>query len=263
MSKPRVLILTAPGTNCEYETQFVFERLHAKADIVSIKKLLFSKEALQAYHILVLPGGFSYGDDISAGKVLANQLKYKLADEIAVFLKDKRLILGICNGFQTLVKMGLLPGVSNGKLEQTATLITNDSKRYESRWVYLKICSKKSEFISKYDTKIITLPVAHGEGKFVPKNQKVLDELETNNQIVFRYVDKNGNNCGYPGNPNGSVRNVAGIMDRTGQILGLMPHPERFSEKFHYHNWTREKINKPHGIMLFESAISYVKRVLL
>lgn len=258
MSKPKVLILRTAGTNCNEETRYAFECAGADADTLHINTLLANKKLLTEYQILALPGGFTYGDDIAAGKILANQLKYHLEAEIDTFLKQKKLILGICNGFQALIRAGLLP--SFHRHLQEATLTFNDSNKFEDRWVYLKICSKKSFFIDEGNPPIMYLPVAHGEGKFITKGTKTLDAITKNQQIVFTYVDKNGEETGYPHNPNGSIQNIAGICDPTGQILGMMPHPERYIEPTQHPHWTRNNPKeRGDGFSLFQNAVRYVK----
>ncbi len=258
MPIPRVLILRAAGTNCDYETRYAFEKAGAKADVVHINVLLANKKLLNDYHILALPGGFTYGDDVSAGKILANQIKYNLEEDVKAFVHEKKLILGICNGFQTMVKAGLLPFMH--KQQQEATLTFNDSNKFEARWVYLKICSNKSVFIKDSDVSMIYLPTAHGEGKFITKDKTVMNELTTNSQVIFRYVNEHGEEAGYPWNPSGSVQNIAGICDPTGQILGMMPHPERHIETTQHPRWTRNGIKEwGDGLFIFKNAVQYVK----
>ncbi|GAN34256.1 MAG: phosphoribosylformylglycinamidine synthase I [Candidatus Brocadia sp. AMX2] len=258
MLTPKVLILRTAGTNCDYETRYAFEKAGAKVDVVHINILLASKKLLKDYQILTLPGGFTYGDDVSAGKILANQIKYNLEEDITTFINEKKLILGICNGFQTLTKAGLLPSVN--KNHQEATLTFNDSNKFEDRWVYLKVCSNKSVFIKDTDIPTLYLPIAHGEGKFITKDKTVLNEITTNHQVVFKYVNERGEEAGYPWNPAGAIQNIAGICDPTGQILGMMPHPERHVEPAQHPRWTR---NGPKewgdGFFIFKNAVQYVK----
>lgn len=267
MKTPKVLVLRAAGINCDQETKYVFEKAGAEADLVHINRLYKNRSMLSDYHIFVIPGGFSHGDDISAGKILANELRFNLGRELDAFINDKKLMLGICNGFQVLVKTGFLPGFPPEKgsagHQQLVTLISNDSNRYEDRWVYLKLSSKKSEFI-KGDS-ILYLPVAHGEGKFVPKDKSVLAKLKKFDQIVFKYVKPDGKpSAVFPYNPNGSVEGIAGICDYTGRILGMMPHPERYSDAANHPRWTRDGLKKtPDGMRIFTNAVNYVKENLL
>jgi len=262
---PKVLILRAAGTNCDSETQYAFEKAGAKADVVHVNILLANKKFLRNYQVLALPGGFTYGDDVGAGKILANQIRYNLKEEIQTFIEQKKLILGICNGFQVLSKAGLLPSFraafsSNQRYRQEVTLTYNDSHKLEDRWVYLKICSDKSFFIKQDDAQRLYMPVAHGEGKFVTSNAKVLDAIIENHQMVLQYVNEHGEEAGYPFNPNGSVRSVAGICDPTGQILGMMPHPERHVEPVQHPQWTRKGLQKQcDGLLIFRNAVRYVE----
>lgn len=270
MSKPNAFILRAAGTNCDYETEHVFKKVGAQTRLVHINQWLKNKKLIHQFHILVIPGGFTYGDDIAAGIILATELKYHLAEEIIKFIQDGKLILGICNGFQVLVKLGLLPGVkwsnktTKESLDQTVTLTWNDSGRYDDRWVYLKKSSRKCVFTKGLTRKIIYLPIAHAEGKFIPKDNQTLRQLKKNDQIVFQYVDQRGElSKQFPINPNGSVANIAGICDPTGRILGMMPHPERFNEIYNHPRWTREKVKEPtDGMLLFHNAVNYIKKHL-
>jgi len=258
MTTPKVLILRTAGTNCDYETRYAFEKAGAKVDAVHINILLANKNLLKDYQILTLPGGFTYGDDVSAGKILSNQIKYNLEEDIKTFIHEKKLILGICNGFQALTKAGLLPAID--KQHQEATLTFNDSNKFEDRWVYLKICSNKSIFVKDGEISKIYLPVAHGEGKFVTQDESILNKITMNHQIVFKYVNEQGEETGYPWNPNGAVRNIAGICDPTGQILGMMPHPERHVEPTQHPRWTRNGLREfGDGFLIFRNTVDYVK----
>jgi phosphoribosylformylglycinamidine synthase subunit PurQ / glutaminase len=258
MAKVKVLVLRAAGTNCDKETLFAFEQAGATGDPVHINRLRETPSLLNDYQILVIPGGFSYGDDISAGKIFAVRLRHELGDRLAEFVQGDKLVLGICNGFQVLVKTGLLPEPElKGEFSQKVTLSDNDSGKYEDRWVWLKSYSKKCKFINAGET--IYLPVAHGEGKFIPRDDGTFRQLQANDQIVFRYVDKQGNPGGpFPINPNGSVDDIAGICDPSGKIFGLMPHPERHIDVTQNPHWTtRQGKQKPGGIKIFEKAVKY------
>ncbi len=209
------------------------------------------------FHILALPGGFSYGDDIASGKIFANELRFKLADSLRQFIAEGKLIIGICNGFQILVKSGLLPG--SLELRQNTSLIINDSGKFEARWVYLKPAGKC--VWTKGLKKIIYLPVAHGEGKFVTQDKSVLNRLKKNNQIVFQYCDSKGKLSGYPDNPNGSMESIAGICDQTGRVFGLMPHPERhIFAAAHPRNWDKMAGAEGDGLQIFRNGVEYIKR---
>ncbi|MDP8260480.1 MAG: phosphoribosylformylglycinamidine synthase I [Candidatus Gygaella obscura] len=263
MKIPKVLVIRTAGTNCDVETSFAFKLCSCRVDLLHINKLVRSKTLINKYNIIALPGGFSYGDDIAAGKILSNELRYKLKKELKNFVSRGGLIIGICNGFQVLIKSGLLPGSRN--MVQEATLTVNDSNKFEDRWVYLKSSSssgKASRCVwTKGLSEVIYLPVAHGEGKFVAKNKTVLRTLEKNNQIVFRYCNGSGKAGVYPANPNGSVLDIAGICDTTGRVLGLMPHPERHIFNTQHPRWTRNRGNvEPDGLKIFKNAVNYLKK---
>jgi len=258
MNNIKILILRTAGTNCDQETKVAFELLGAKPQLRHVNDFVHGKEKIYDYQIIALPGGFTYGDDIAAGKILANELKMKLKAEIKKFLNKNGLMIGICNGFQVLVKTGILPG--NQNWEQEVTLACNDSGKFETRWTYLSAPRSKCIWTKSID-KVIYIPVAHGEGKFITKNKKVLENLKKNSQIVFRYCDQQGNNSNYPDNPNGSIDDIAGICDKTGRIFGLMPHPERCVFKTQHPRWSREKLNKiPDGLRIFENAVNFLKK---
>jgi phosphoribosylformylglycinamidine synthase len=260
MKRPRVCVLRTAGTNCDQETAFAFSKAGAETELVHVNRLASGQKNLGEYQILAIPGGFSYGDDIAAGKILANELRFKLIADIEKFIRDAKLVIGICNGFQILVKAGLLPG--NADCRQEVSLIINDSGKFEDRWVYLK--SQKSKVKSqkcvwtKNLPEIIYLPVAHGEGKFVTHDKKTLEKLKNTGQVVFQYCDESGRLPGYPHNPNGSQENIAGICDDTGRIFGLMPHPERHIEFLQHPRWTAAKKQKdPDGLQIFRNGVEY------
>jgi len=266
MPEPKVCVLRIAGTNCDQETAFAFEKVGGSVDLVHINQLIRKQKSLSDYQILAIPGGFTYGDDISAGKILANELRFKLIDEIKKFIADGKLMIGICNGFQVLVKSGLLPG--NGGLKQETSLIINDSGKFEDRWVYLKTQSAKTGkaqncIWTRNLPEIIYLPVAHGEGKFVTQNKEVLGRLKKNGQVVFQYCNEAGESSGYPDNPNGSQDSIAGISDETGRILGLMPHPERHITISQHPRWLNKKNKKQgDGLQIFRNGVEYVKKNL-
>ena len=263
MADVNVLVLRAAGTNCDREAVYAFELAGAKVRALHINRILDEPKLLGKFQILVLPGGFSYGDDIAAGKILANQLLHHLADYLREFVEAGKLIIGICNGFQVLVKAGLLPGdlqeISDTSTKrQTVTLTYNDSDKFEDRWVHLAACSKKCVFLQAPAR--IYLPVAHGEGKFVAADPTLLKALDQADQVAFRYTDANGSEPSYPDNPNGSMDHIAGITDPTGRILGLMPHPERNVHRTHHPQWTRLPADhRPDGLAVFANAIAYFR----
>lgn len=262
MGVVRTIILRAAGTNCDYETVHAFRLVGSQVDLVHINELVRGEKRLSDYQVLAIPGGFTYGDDIAAGKILANELKHKLIDQIREFVDQGKLILGICNGFQVLVKAGLLPALDGVGEEQKATLTINDSGRFEDRWVYLKRVDKGGCVFTRGIKEVICLPVAHAEGKFVPK-EGVINELWKNDQIVFQYMNPNGRLASYPWNPNGSFQSIAGICDPTGRIMGLMPHPERFVHHTQHPRWTRERLkDEGDGLAIFRNMMEYVRREL-
>ncbi len=258
MLKPKVCVLRTAGTNCDKEAAFAFSEAGAIAELVHINRLFEGENKLSDYQILVVPGGFSYGDDIAAGKILANELRFKLVDDIKQFIRDGKLIIGICNGFQVLVKSGLLPG--NEELTQETSLIINDSGKFEDRWAYLRSSQSKCVWIKNLP-EVIYLPVAHGEGKFVTKDKSVLERIKKNGQVVFQYCDEEGGLAGYPLNPNGSIDNIAGICDETGRILGLMPHPERHIGVSQHPRWPKGK-KTGDGFLIIANGVEYAKNNL-
>ncbi len=254
MAVPRVLILRAPGTNCDGETLFAFEQAGAVAERVHVNRLREQPRLLQRYQILALPGGFSYGDDVAAGKIHAVELTHFLGDALRKFRDSERLILGICNGFQTLLKAGLLmPPDEDGPL---ATLARNTSGKFEDRWVHLQALPGKCPFLTGYTR--LHVPVAHGEGRFVCRQSWILQGLDQAGQVVLRYVDADGQAGDYPVNPNGSDGDVAGVCDPTGRVLGLMPHPERHVLPTQHPRWTRNGLApEGDGLRLFRNAVGY------
>jgi phosphoribosylformylglycinamidine synthase len=255
MAKPRILILRAPGANCDLETEFAFEKAGGLPERIHINRLREEGGALlHRFQILVIPGGFAYGDDVAAGKILANQLAHFLGENIRRFRDAEKLILGICNGFQALLKAGLiLPPDEDGPL---ATLTNNDSGKFEDRWVRLQVFPGQCPFLKDYES--MEVPVAHGEGKLVFRESWIMKGLEQADQVVLQYVDEHGHPGSYPVNPNGSQGNVAGICDASGRVLGLMPHPERHVEPIQHPRWTREGLkSEGDGLKLFRNAVEY------
>ena len=254
MSKVRTLILRAPGTNCDAETRFAFQQAGAAVSLVHVNQLIHREEKLADYQIMVIPGGFTYGDDISAGKVLANELKLKLSEDILRFIEEGKLILGICNGLQVLVKAGFLPGVSSDG-SPLLTLAANDSGKFECRWVYLSV-NRESSCVFTRGIDSLYLPVANGEGKLV-----VLTGALSESNIALFYADEHGDiSAGYPHNPSGSAGNVAGICDASGRVFGLMPHPERHIRGTQHPQWTRRGA-KQHGdgFQIFLNAVKWAR----
>lgn len=259
VAKPKVLIIRTAGTNCDAETARGFELAGGLPLRVHVNELFAGKKRFSDFRILAIPGGFSYGDDIASGKVLANELRYKLNDDIRQFASSGKPVIGICNGFQVLVKAGLLPGFEVMDPELQATLSFNDSAKFEARWVWLE-AAKSNCLWTKGIKKRIYLPSAHGEGKFIPKNPGVLKTLKADGQIVFRYVNEKGGPACYPYNPNGSVEDIAGICNPAGNVFGLMPHPERHLTIYNHPRWTREnRRGDGDGLAIFKNAVEYVK----
>lgn len=256
MAQPRALILRTAGTNCDRETAYAFGLAGAETDFLHVNELVHNPRALDAVQVLAVPGGFTYGDDIAAGKILANQLYHHLYDKLVDFVERDRLVIGICNGFQVLAKTGLLPGWGGGAADQRITLTHNDEGRFECRWVHLSSPGSRCVFFPEAGQ--IALPVAHAEGKFVTKAKDDLKKLIDSGQVVFRYCAPDGSEPDYPDNPNGSMDRIAGVCDSTGRVLGLMPHPERFVRREQHPNWTRGGLPKEgDGLALFRNAVNY------
>ncbi|MDX1946721.1 MAG: phosphoribosylformylglycinamidine synthase subunit PurQ [Pirellulaceae bacterium] len=272
--QPRVLILRAPGTNCDRETAFAFETAGARAATVHLNRLLEKPSLAADYQILCIPGGFSYGDDICAGRIFGNQMRHHLRDTLHQFKNAGKLILGICNGFQILIKSGvLLPDRAD---EPIATLTLNDSGKFEDRWVHLRVASPKCVFLAGIER--MYLPVAHAEGKFVARDTTTLAKLDQEGQLVLRYAvgevqsstfkvqssdptlnlePGTWNSVPYPACPNGAQLAVAGLCDETGRVFGLMPHPERHIDPTQHPHWTREQPTRGDGVALFENAVRF------
>jgi len=270
VAKPRVVILRVGGTNCDAETKVAFEDAGAEARIVHINKVL--REGLESYHILVIPGGFSYGDYVRAGAIWAKKLAVKLGRQLERFVEEGRLVLGICNGFQVLVEAGLLPSFEGVSEVPQASLAVNVSARFECRWVYLRHSSPGKCIFTKgvREGAVLRMPVAHAEGRFIlPKEREaeLLERLHRNGQVVFQYCDEEGRLAmgRYPLNPNGSLDDIAGICNPRGNVLGLMPHPERAYFGWQLPDWTRfdEPPAYGDGMPIFKSAVEYAMEHLV
>ncbi|MGO9463454.1 MAG: phosphoribosylformylglycinamidine synthase I [Isosphaeraceae bacterium] len=255
MPRPRAIILRAPGTNCELETAEAWRRAGAEVETWHINRLFEAPAQLEAFQILTIPGGFSYGDDLGAGRIMATRIGIAMGEELRRFHDNGGLILGICNGFQALVRAGLLPG---DPASGPATLAHNDSGRFEARWARLRPRSGLSPFVT-FDEPI-EMPVAHGEGKWVMAEQGAVERLEQSGRVLLRYADSGGRpTMEYPANPNGSAGAVAGVCDPTGRIFGLMPHPERHIDPLQHPRWTRRRdALPPHGdgLLIFQGAVA-------
>jgi phosphoribosylformylglycinamidine synthase I len=271
--KVRSIVITGNGTNCEMEMAHACRLAGSDdVDIVFISELLYGKKRLDDYHFLNLPGGFLDGDDLGSAKAGANRIinagiegkEEKLYDQLLRFIKDGKLILGVCNGFQLMVKLGLLPAFGNDYADQTVTLTFNDSGRFEDRWVYLKTNSD-SPCVFTRGIDGLYFPVRHGEGKFVTKDPKVLEALHRGNHIVLQYSDRDYTKAvmDYPENPNGSVDAIAGICNETGRLFGLMPHPEAYLHYTNHPRWTREKLpEEGMGLSIFRNAVDFIRKSL-
>jgi len=276
--KIRALVLTGYGLNCDHETAYALRLAGAEADRVHVNELIgVSGERprrLSDYDMLIFDGGFSWGDDHGAGVLLAVRLGAHIGTDIRRFLAEGKLVLGICNGFQALVNLGLLPGLDGDYTARSVALTWNDCGNFQNRWVNLGI-NKDSPCVFTRAIEGLELPVRHGEGKFIAE-ESVLDTLEKNAQIVMRYASPGGSPAEgrFPDNPNGSLRDIAGICDPTGRVFGLMPHPEAYNHWTNHPNWTYQKeerrrqgimdIESPEGagIQLFRNAIEYLKENL-
>ncbi|QDU81832.1 Phosphoribosylformylglycinamidine synthase [Polystyrenella longa] len=266
MADPRVCVLRAPGTNCDLETAHAFELAGGTADRHHINQLLANPHLLEEYQVLCIPGGFSYGDDIGAGVIFSRQLRNQLGDAIHKFLEGDKLVLGICNGFQVLLKSGILPGGSTTwppaeESEPDATLTWNLNGRYTALWTRLKVASSNNVFLRDIDT--IEMPIAHAEGRLVVRDESLLQQWSDQQQIALQYTGEadqpvSHDVLAYPQNPNGSTANIAGLSDPSGRVLGLMPHPERFLFATQHPQWTRLRLEgEGAGMKLFHNAISY------
>ncbi len=266
MAKPKALIVTGYGINCEEETAYVFSESGAESEIVHINDLISKEKKLEDYQIMAFPGGFSYGDDTGSGNAMANKIKNNFADEMLSFAQQDKLIIGICNGFQIITNLGLVPATNKDYAERQAVLMHNQSARYVCKWIKVKITSDKCIWTKGIDE--LNLPIAHGEGNFYT-TPEMLEELKNNDQIALRYIDANGNfaNGNPEFNPNGAMYDIAGICDPTGRIMGLMPHPERFNSFLNQEDWPLQKEllirsgkelpTTGDGLKIFQNAVNY------
>jgi len=261
--KPTTLILRTAGTNCDKETAHAFELAGAAVAYRHVNEVLERPSLMDDYQLLAVPGGFSYGDDIAAGRIFANQIRHHLADAFARFIEAQKPILGVCNGFQVLVKTDLLPGRIAGHEGQSCTLAHNDSGRFIDRWVHL--AAKPSKCIWTAGLDRLELPIAHGEGKFVPADESVRRALWDNGQVALVYVNADGSpaNGQAPGIPNGSTDDIAGVCDPTGLVFGLMPHPERYVDAIQHPAWTRRgAAGEGEGLIIFRNALQHVSQAV-
>ena len=266
MMEPQVAVLSGFGINCETETMAVFEMAGASADRVHVNRLVSEEIRLSDYQIMAIPGGFSFGDHLGSGRLMGNRLRFGLREQVREFVSSGNPVIGICNGFQVLDKMGLLPGDDEVSLTQTASLALNDSGHYENRWVTLEF-DPDSPCIWTHGLQRMRVPVRHGEGKFVTDDQDLLDKWDESGQLVARYVDPataypsaGDEILPYPVSPNPSWRNIAGICDPSGLVFGLMPHPEANHSTWLGATWTREDPDhgEGEGMGIFHNAVRHV-----
>lgn len=272
----RVLVLRSAGTNCDEETAYAFRLAGADVESVHVGALLGGERSLEEFHVLAFPGGFSYGDDLGAGTVLASRLEHRLRGPLEDFVASGRLVLGICNGFQVLVRLGLLPLWPG---EKCVSLVENTSGKFEDRWVSLRIDRGDCPFLKARpggrggEGRVFRLPVAHKEGRFRPRDAEVLRRLEAGRHVALRYATPAGAPAtDYPANPNGSVGSIAGIVNAGGNVLGLMPHPERFLRFLQDPQWTRRRATgglppdeerAGEGFLVFENAVEHALEALV
>ncbi len=270
MSQVRVLVLAGYGLNCDYETAYAFEMAGATSDRVHINSLIDGSVGLEDYHIMVFGGGFSWGDDHGAGVIQAVRMKTNIGDKILDFVEKGKLIIGICNGFQALVNLGLLPGLNNDYRARSVAVTYNDCGNFRNDWVSMKV-NAKSPCIFTRGIDRLEFPVRHGEGKLV-SDESVIQQLFDHNQVVIQYAGPDGEpaNGRFPFNPNGSIRDIAGICDPSGRVFGLMPHPEAYNHPTNHPNWNRRRekqkrsANKAEkgqtiGIRLLKNAVDYAR----
>ncbi len=271
MKSVRVLVLAGYGLNCDHETAYAFELAGASAQRVHINSLIDGSVAPADFQIMAFVGGFSWGDDHGAGVVQAVRMKTKIGDKLRAFVANRNIVIGICNGFQTLVNLGLLPGIDGDYQARSVALTANDCGNFRDQWVSLRV-NPDSPCIFTRNMDVLELPVRHGEGKFYCEND-VLDRLIDRRQVVIRYAGPDGNPAGqrFPFNPNGSLDDIAGICDPTGRVFGLMPHPEAYNHWTNHPSWTRKKeaarrggrpldIGPTVGIRMLQNAVDYVRQ---
>ena len=268
-SDVRALIITGFGLNCEAETTHAFGLAGAAAEKVHLNDLLDGHRSLDEFHVLAFIGGFSFGDHIASGRVLANRLKHCLDEPIQRFIADGKLVLGICNGFQTMVKLGILPGLDRDYRRQSVTLTQNDSGVFRDAWVHLRV-EAETPCVFTRGIERLYLPVRHGEGKFLTLDDKILDRIERERLVACRYADPATGepSVRFPHNPNGSIAAIAGLCDPTGRIFGLMPHPEAHLFPWNHPHWTRRVIAgdlpaEGEGLVVFRNAVEFARQNLL
>jgi phosphoribosylformylglycinamidine synthase len=274
MTQVKALILTGFGLNCDHETALAFELAGASPHRVHINSLVDGTVNLADFHILAFGGGFSWGDDHGAGVIQAVKLKNHIGKDLLAFVSAGKLIIGICNGFQALVNLGLLPGLDNDYTRRCVAITYNDCGNFRDQWVHLT-ANPDSPCVFTKGMDRADFPVRHGEGKVIA-DPDVVASLQAKNLVVFQYADDTGRPAGgkFPFNPNGSERDIAGICDPTGHVFGLMPHPEAYNHVTNHPDWTREKQfkkrpgepfdpNETIGIRLFRNGVNHIRERLL
>ena len=260
-SDVKVLVITGFGLNCEKETSAAFKYCGATPELVHLNDILHSKRSLSEFHILAFIGGFSFGDHLGAGTIFANRVKFQLRDQLEKFIADGKLVIGICNGFQTLSRLGMVPALNSQYFTQQAALAHNDCGSFRDDWCYLK-ANPASPCIFTKDIDLVRLPIRHGEGKFVA-DDKTMEEIEKKNLVVLRYANSDGSIATeFPALPNGSLNSIAGICDESGRLFGLMPHPEAFLSPFNSPTWTADKLKgklpeEGEGVVFFRNAVNF------
>jgi phosphoribosylformylglycinamidine synthase len=260
-SKVKVLVITGVGLNCERETTAAFSTCGATVEQVHLNDILDGKRSLSEFHILAFIGGFSFGDHLGAGTVFANRVKFRLREDLEKFVADGKLIIGICNGFQTMTRLGLVPALDGKYFEQQVALAHNDCGVFRDDWIHLK-ANPDSPCVFTCGIDKIRMPIRHGEGKFVA-DAEFLDKIEAENLVVLRYTDENGKvTSEFPANPNGSLNSIAGICDPSGRIFGLMPHPEAFLSQYNAPDWQEKSLKgelpeEGEGTVVFRNAVEF------
>ena len=263
-SDVKVLVITGFGLNCEKETSAAFNYCGATAEMVHLNDILHGKRSLSEFQILAFIGGFSFGDHLGAGTIFANRVKFQLREQLEKFIADGKLVIGICNGFQTLSRLGMVPAISGEYFVQQAALAHNDCGTFRDDWCYLK-ANPASPCIYTKDIDLVRLPLRHGEGKFVA-DEKMLEEIEKKNLVALRYANADGSIATeFPALPNGSLNSIAGICDESGRLFGLMPHPEAFMSPFNSPTWTADKLQgklpeEGEGAIFFKNAVNFAAK---
>jgi phosphoribosylformylglycinamidine synthase len=261
-SDVKVLVITGFGLNCEKETAAACKLVGATPELVHLNDLIAGKHTLDEYHFLTFIGGFSFGDHLGSGTVFANRVKFNLRDQLQKFVDDGKLVIGICNGFQTLTRLGMVPALDGDYFTQTAALAHNDSGVFRDDWCVLR-ANASSPCVFTRGIEQIRLPLRHGEGKFVA-DEATLKQIEAKNLVAFRYANADGSLATeFPANPNGSLNSIAGICDETGRVFGLMPHPEAFLSPYNSPTWTADQLKgelpkEGDGVQIFRNAVEYL-----